>query len=174
MRLVRIWRIKQIEEGGQLFWGGEGGGGLRRLTQVLQARPMFDFNTNKPQRLFFLQNASCIGKAQVILSGEGLFRTPYSLPLDPPPDHIARCNPNCGDQNFSLRNPESKFHWQGIWNPVVGEGRGGGYPDSKVIQCTGDTKPWSIIYNFLKLRGFANWKVIQNSRCIDNIYIDRH
>ena len=34
--------------------------------------------------LHILQNTSCIRKAQVISEGEGV-RTPYTLPLDPPP-----------------------------------------------------------------------------------------
>ena len=126
---------------------------------------MFDFNTNKPQRFFFCRIPvvlercwSSWGKGQGVL-----FAPPAPSPHIRPwiiSPHLIRITasgifrlwnpkPRTLESEFQLK--ESTFHWQGIWNPVVGGG-GGGYPDSKIIQCTGDTKPWSNIYNFLMLR----------------------
>ena len=111
---------------------------------------MFYFNSNKPQRLF-LQNISCIRKAQVISRRRGgggdahrLHPPPWSTPGSYRP---MKSNLDYSMQDFSVVeseivdsgirnsvqgirnpsngwNPESRFYWQGIWNPV-GRGEGG-------------------------------------------------
>ena len=57
-------------------------GGSRTFFRRGCTRLLLHFNTNKPHTFFFLQNTSCIRKAQVI-SGGGVC-TPCTLPLDPP------------------------------------------------------------------------------------------
>ena len=57
-------------------------GGSRIFFRRGCTRLLLYFNTNKPHIFFFLQNASCFRKPQVI-SGGGM-RTPCTLPLDLP------------------------------------------------------------------------------------------
>ena len=63
--------------------------GQQRRIQVFFTRGctrlLLYVNTNKPHSFFFfLQNASCIRKLQVISEGGGGVRTPCTLLLDPP------------------------------------------------------------------------------------------